>query len=214
MNLKRWVLWLVLLAFLASEFFLFTANREKDALNVVMLAQKQRADDLQSQLDQLQSSNASQQNSEVARLRAENQDLPRLRNEVTQARAANQKLQAAYQKLEASYQKLYLQLGSTLTVAQQQQAQLQQIAEADRQSRAAAEQNACINNLRQIDAAKQQWALENNKPAIATPTATDLLPYFKDGVFPVCPTGATYTIGTVGELPACSIPGHALVLRQ
>lgn len=23
--------------------------------------------------------------------------------------------------------------------------------------------NACINNLRQIDAAKQQWALENNK---------------------------------------------------
>ena len=26
-------------------------------------------------------------------------------------------------------------------------------------------QNACINNLRQIDAAKQQWALENGKKA-------------------------------------------------
>lgn len=214
MNLKRWVLWLVVLAFLASEFLLFTANREKDALNAVMLAQKQRADDLQAQLDQLQSSSASQQNSEVARLRADNQDLPRLRNEVTQARATNQALQASYQKLQASYQKLYQQLNNTLTVAQQQQAQLQQIAEADRQARALADQRACINNLRQIDAAKQQWALENNKPAIATPTVADLLPYFKDGVFPVCPAGGIYTIGAVGELPACSIPGHTLVLRQ
>jgi len=25
---------------------------------------------------------------------------------------------------------------------------------------------------------------------------------------PVCPGGGTYTIGPVGELPQCSIPGH------
>src|SRR6185312_17212668 len=32
-------------------------------------------------------------------------------------------------------------------------------------------QNACINNLRQIDAAKNQWALENNKKDSDTPAA-------------------------------------------
>lgn len=214
MTLKRWVIWLLVLAFLASEFFLFTANREKEATNAVLLAQKQRADDLQAQLDQLQSASASQQDSEVSRLRAENQDLPRLRNEVTQARAANQKLQVSYQKLQAAYQKLSQQFDGTLTIAQQQQAQLQQIAQANEQARVASEQNACINNLRQIDAAKQQWALENSKPASATPTVQELLPYFKDNVFPVCPAGGTYTIGTVSEVPACSVPGHALVLQQ
>ena len=32
-------------------------------------------------------------------------------------------------------------------------------------ARETAQQNACINNLRQISAAKQQWALENNATA-------------------------------------------------
>ena len=70
--------------------------------------------------------------------------------------------------------------------------------------------NACINNLRQIDAAKREWALENNKTAGAVPTAQDLLPYFTDGQFPVCPAGGTYTINAVGVPPTCSVPGHVL----
>ena len=41
--------------------------------------------------------------------------------------------------------------------------------------------NTCINNLRQIDAAKQQWALENSKTDDAVPTALELLPYLRDG---------------------------------
>lgn len=210
MKLKRWVVWLLVVAFLASEVFLFSANRQKDAAHVALLAEKQRADDLQAQLDQIQSSNAVLQSAELSRLRAENQDLPRLRNRVTQ-------LQTAYQKLQAAYQKLYQQLDTTLTAAQQQQDQLQQLATENQQAQAAARQaqavvarNSCINNLRQIDAAKQQWALENGKTAYAVPTAQDLLPYFKDGIFPVCPSGGTYTIGAVGEVPGCSIPGHVL----
>jgi hypothetical protein len=74
----------------------------------------------------------------------------------------------------------------------------------------AAQLNACINNLRQIDAAKQQWALENDKTADDIPSAQDLLPYFSNAVFPVCPSGGTYTINAVGVLPACSVPGHVL----
>ena len=68
--------------------------------------------------------------------------------------------------------------------------------------------NACINNLRQIDAAKNQWALEHNKTGDDTPTETDLTPYFNDHHMPVCIAGGTYTIGNVSEPPTCSIPGH------
>lgn len=72
-------------------------------------------------------------------------------------------------------------------------------------------QNACVNNLRQMDAAKQQWALENTKKGDAIPTQADILPYIgHNGVMPVCRAGGTYTIRSVGELPTCSIPGHEL----
>jgi hypothetical protein len=54
------------------------------------------------------------------------------------------------------------------------------------------------------------WALEKNKTPDAIPTVQDLLPYFKDGILPVCPSGGTYAINAVGEAPTCSIPGHAL----
>jgi hypothetical protein len=84
-------------------------------------------------------------------------------------------------------------------VAAQQQAQTE-----------VAQRNACINNLRQIDAAKQQWALENSKTDEAVPVALDLVPYLKGNVFPVCPSGGTYTINSVGVPPTCSIPGHVL----
>jgi hypothetical protein len=133
---------------------------------------------------------------EVARLRAENLDLPRLRNQVTQLQAASQKLSQ--------------QLKATSAYAQQQQAQLAQAAATQQAQAEAGERNACINSLREIDAAKQQWALEKNKPANAIPTTQDLLPYFKDGIFPACPSGGTYVLNAVGELPSCSVPGHVL----
>ena len=79
-------------------------------------------------------------------------------------------------------------------------------------ARATAQQNACINNLRQIDAAKNQWALEKGKKNGDVCTADDLKPYIRlvNGELPKCPQGGTYTIGAVGESPTCSIPGHKL----
>lgn len=77
-------------------------------------------------------------------------------------------------------------------------------------ARDTAMQNLCINNLRMIDGAKQQWALEHSKKADDVPTAADLKPYFKTGVFPACPSGGTYTIGAVSNAPTCSIPNHKL----
>lgn len=78
-------------------------------------------------------------------------------------------------------------------------------------ARDTAMQNACINNLRMLDAAKQQWALENNKKGDDVPTAADLKPFLKNGIFPICPSGGTYTIGAVSNAPTCSIPGHKIL---
>jgi hypothetical protein len=75
-------------------------------------------------------------------------------------------------------------------------------------ARQTSQENACINNLRQIDAAKNQWALEKGKKTGDVPTQEDLLPYLSR--WPHCPAGGTYTIGAIGEAPTCSIPGHAL----
>jgi hypothetical protein len=203
MHLKNWFLGLCLILLLAGEFFLFSANRQRDAALEQARAATQDAEKARADLEQLRAANVLAQTAEISRLRADNQDLPRLRNQVKKLLAANQELSR--------------ELNITLTAAQQQQEQLQQLATENQQVRAAAQatdaevqRNACINNLRQIDAAKQLWALENDKTAADIPTEQDLLPYFKDGVFPACPSGGTYTIGAVGNAPACSILGHVL----
>jgi len=80
-------------------------------------------------------------------------------------------------------------------------------------TRAASQQNACINNLRQIDGAKNEFALEKGKKNGDPVTEDDLKPYIKldaNGNFPKCPAGGKYTIGKVGELPTCSTAGHTL----
>ena len=71
--------------------------------------------------------------------------------------------------------------------------------------------NICINNLRQIDGAKQVWALENKKDESQTPTTQDLDKYLKRAFKTIsCPAGGTYTVNPVGQKPTCSIPGHQL----
>ena len=81
--------------------------------------------------------------------------------------------------------------------------------------------NTCINNLRQIDAAKQQWAMETKQATNATPLFTDISPYLKAVV--MCPSGGpnvtfgtSYTIGDVATKPACQLyPGtHTLPVEN
>jgi hypothetical protein len=75
--------------------------------------------------------------------------------------------------------------------------------------------NSCVNNLRQIEGAKAEWAAANKKSTNAVPTEADLRPLIKLHVakgFLVCPAGGTYTIGAVGETPKCSIGGQSHTL--
>ena len=77
-------------------------------------------------------------------------------------------------------------------------------------ARSTSQLNACINNLRQIDAAKNQWALEKRKTITDVPNEDDIKPYLAHNRLPTCPAGGTYTLGAVGETPKCSISGHTL----
>jgi prepilin-type N-terminal cleavage/methylation domain-containing protein len=76
-------------------------------------------------------------------------------------------------------------------------------------ARTTSQKNACINNLRQIDGAKQQWALENKKTSTDTaPTSTSLSPYLGRGTagnWPSCPANGTYTINGISTTPSCSL---------
>jgi prepilin-type N-terminal cleavage/methylation domain-containing protein len=75
-------------------------------------------------------------------------------------------------------------------------------------SRASSQQNACINNLRQLSSAVDQWALETGQTAGANPPAnSDLTPYIvlnANSSIPSCPTGGTYTIFNVSAAPQVS----------
>ena len=77
-------------------------------------------------------------------------------------------------------------------------------------ARATSQMNACINNLRQIDGAKQQWALETKQAANAAPQYTDISGYLKNAVS--CPAAGSvttfagsYNINNVDVLPACTV---------
>jgi prepilin-type N-terminal cleavage/methylation domain-containing protein len=78
-------------------------------------------------------------------------------------------------------------------------------------ARARGSATACINSLRQMDAAKHQWALETKQSVSAAPTDGDLFgPTLFMKVKPVCPAGGQYDLRTVGETTLCDQPGHLL----
>jgi len=77
-------------------------------------------------------------------------------------------------------------------------------------ARATSQQNACINNMRQIAAAVNEWSLEAGQATGAAVANTELTPYIQlnsNSSIPGCPAGGTYTVGIVGNLPqvTCSL---------
>ena len=204
MNAKRWFAWACLFLMLVAEIFLYRANHERDAALTACRDAQHQLRQAQTELEELKSSNAGLQAAENSRLRKQNEILT---NKLAAAQAALAQLQAESQQAAKS-------LSTARTALELQQQHLEQLQQEKQRvavaGMAVINQNACINNLRQIDAAKQQWALEKNKTDEAVPAAQDLLPYLKGGVFPSCPDGGYYSINAVGLLPACSLPGHVL----
>lgn len=83
-------------------------------------------------------------------------------------------------------------------------------------AREASQRNACINNMRMIQDAKDQYAIEEGQASTIVPNATNIDPYIRGGV-PVCPVGdAVYDINAVNVDPSCTsgIDGHVFATAQ
>jgi prepilin-type N-terminal cleavage/methylation domain-containing protein len=81
-------------------------------------------------------------------------------------------------------------------------------------ARTKSQTNACINNLRQIDGAKQEWGTENRVSNNARPGIAELQPYMGRGVsgsLPTCPLDTqnswttSYNAGRLTGTPECMI---------
>src|SRR5215216_6623886 len=69
--------------------------------------------------------------------------------------------------------------------------------------------NACINNLRQLESATQQWALENNKTDFDFVDEAGVLKNINGGKMPICSYGGGYSLGKIAmDVPRCSIMKH------
>ena len=181
-----------------------------------LAAQRARdLDSLHAELEQVKAE-AAARNTEVAKMRKDNEELLRLRNEVSQLRGDKQRLSTQLQTAESQAQAQALRPNTAQPVPPGQANPAAQAAFNARYGLAATNSEqaftaVCINNLRLIDGAKQQWALENQKPRGALLTAADLTPYVKSNALPVCPAGGVYTLNPIGLAPICNIPGHALL---
>jgi prepilin-type N-terminal cleavage/methylation domain-containing protein len=76
-------------------------------------------------------------------------------------------------------------------------------------ARQTAQRNACIQNLKEIDGAKEQWAIENKKGNGDPIVKDEVDKYIKNGA-PSCPSSGTYTYGNIGADPTCSVATHVL----
>ncbi|MBI5774679.1 MAG: hypothetical protein HZA89_13165 [Verrucomicrobia bacterium] len=194
-----------------------TQQRELAALR----AEKKELDALRTEAQELPKLRAIAREMEVVKKEAET--VHRLRNEVSQLRAEQQqfiKAQGEVQQLKGALQQQQAQAQELRA----QQAQLQAAAMAAQRTaqgavpnpaatqaaQAEALKNACIANLKQLDGATQQWALENKLTANSAVNAEGIKNYLRGRMLPVCPAGGTYSFTIVKDTPRCTIPGHAL----
>lgn len=211
MNLKIVLPWVCALGLGVGFAATFMSGRAKDSELANLRQESGQLQQARSEVEDAQSQVKALQE-QIAELKKDREELLRLRGEVSQLRGEKQQLSKQVQLAMAEADRA--QALATRT-SQASERQMQQLQAQNQQLQAIqgeqlARRDACINNLRMIDAAKQQWALENNKTADAVPTAADITPYFKNNAMPGCPAGGVYSVNALTNLPTCSIPGHAL----
>ena len=83
-------------------------------------------------------------------------------------------------------------------------------------ARESARARACVANLKQIDSAKEQYAMDyklaqgSTMPALSVLCGAGTTTYIKGGT-PTCASSGTYTVGNLGTDPTCSIGTGAAV---
>lgn len=193
--------WIVVLILIAGGGLLISANR-RQAAEITRLQQSASADAAKGNTA-ADAAKPGAEAAQVEQLRKDHEELLRLRNEIRQLREDNRRLTSDLQKSQQSAAAHQQQLEAGMAEVQQLK---QQSAQAEKNQQVV----ICINNLRQVEAAKTQWALENNRPPGTMPTSQNLMAYFPNKSFPTCPGGGVYNLNPIGQPPTCSVPGHVL----
>ena len=82
-------------------------------------------------------------------------------------------------------------------------------------ARTQSQQNACINNLRQIESSKEQWALEMRKGNGVAVVTSEVLTYIKNpSTATNCPAGGTVTFNAIGTNAACNSTASSHLLSN
>ncbi len=220
MNLKSLLPWLCVLGLIIGLALVYAAGHQKDAELAALREDSQQLQQLRAEVEEAKTNQVRTESEELGRLRKEHDELLRLRNEIRQLRGDKQQLTTQLQTAQSQVQGAQAQIQALRASPAQPAAPGQlnpaaQAAFAARYGLAATNSEQaviamCINNLRLIDGAKQQWALEHQKPPSALVTEADLRPYLQSNAVPVCPGGGVYTLNPVRMVPICSIPGHAI----
>jgi general secretion pathway protein G len=81
-------------------------------------------------------------------------------------------------------------------------------------ARGTSQTNTCIDNIRMLDASKQQWALEHGAVATSVPQATDIQPYLGRGTgeLPVCPVDPQQSFTTSYGMQNCQTTPDCLIM--
>lgn len=198
--------WVVAVLAIGGAAVLFKSNQTQRTELEKLRLDAQELETVRAELNQLKSEQIPA--AEITQLRKDREDLLRLRNEVTKLRNESQQLTKQAQLAQSA-------LAGAQAETQRAQQQAQTLAQNAAQLFAQNKQqtdllNGCINNLRQLDGAKQQWALEHQKTAEALPTPQDIAAYLKEQSIPNCPAAGKYTLNAVSVPPTCSIPGHVM----
>jgi len=203
MGMKTILPWLFVVALVVGVVAQYSASHKQDADLAQLREDSAELQKLRAASEQPK--NAATDSDELAQLRKDHEDLLRLRNEVRQLRDEKQQLAKQLQSAPSSPQQ---------PLSQQQ---LQQLQTENNQLKAQAmliaatnQINTCINNLRQIEVAKQQWAAANGRPNGSLVNAPDIAGYFPTKAVPSCPGGGIYTLNPIGINPICNIPGHVV----
>jgi len=211
MKLNILLPWICVLGLSVALASVFVSSKAKETELAQLRADVEQSKQRLAEMDDLQTRNK-QQTDQIVELKKDNQELLRLRGEVGKLKSDNQQLSKQLQGAQTQAQLAQTHAEQAMKTAAERGTQLANIQATDQ--RAAVDairfRNMCITNLRMLDAAKQQWALEYNRPAEAQPTVQEVVAYLPGNVLPTCPAGGAYTINVVSNVPTCTIPGHAL----
>jgi chromosome segregation ATPase len=209
--------WLCVAALGIGLAVMYMTNQKQTTELTQLRADSQEFQSLRAAAEDAKKNQSESESAELARLREDNKDLLRLRAEAGKLRTEKEQLTKQMQSAQTQAQTAQAQ--AQAAQVQVQTAQQQAHAARAEQAQAAlmrlnvapeARAGVCINNLRQIEAAKQQWAAENPAAIAVIPTAADLAKYLPNKTLPVCPGGGAYAINAASVKPTCSVAGHVL----